>query len=591
MSLRAKFTVLFIGLAVLPLVGIGVFDYVRSTRAVRELVGRQVEEISAKSANDLKDSYSLIVSDLMLFAENAETQGMYAAYTSGDSARIAVARRRADAYLRDAWEVLGAPYRGIEFYNENGELLYRLTSLTDQFDNGLPGRQGIAQSRLLTLTQPIRKDESDVEVGVLSATVSPDAILPYESLETRFGGSGYSVVIDRSTGRVLYHPRHAYWQQSLARVSEESGWDIDPSQFERESGTLVYHENDTVRVASFVSLSSPPWTFLSSGSPREFGDPFLKMRAWNLALVASITLVVILVFSILSGRATRSLEVLAQAADEVGAGNYEPSLPKAGGDEVGRLSAAFRLMVGKIRETLEQIEQSRQMAAIGEFASQIAHEIRNPLTSLKLNLQGLDRDVRDGMISEDSSVPIDICLREVQRLDRVVGGVLTLARPHDENGTSFAAHEVLNECIDMLRAQFGETGILVSMDLRADSDMIQGNREDIKSAVLNLLLNAAQEMPSGGEIILASETVQTADGKNALSISIVDTGPGVSDEVRESIFRPFFSTKSEGTGLGLSVALRIAEAHGGTLHLAPAGKGQSGAVFVVVLPCASEDMS
>ena len=133
---------------------------------------------------------------------------------------------------------------------------------------------------------------------------------------------------------------------------------------------------------------------------------------------------------------------LTEAADRVGAGDLSPELPEDGEDEVGRLTRAFRVMVDRVRESLRQMEASRQMAAVGQFASQISHEIRNPLTSMNLNLQGLRREVESGKIPADSSRPVELCLKEVQRLDRVVRGVLNLARPPSEDMMPCSLHGV-----------------------------------------------------------------------------------------------------------------------------------------------------
>ena len=133
-------------------------------------------------------------------------------------------------------------------------------------------------------------------------------------------------------------------------------------------------------------------------------------------------------FLVLLWRSTRSLGMLTVAADAVGRGNLEPELPRAGGDEVGRLASAFHIMTRRVRETMADIERSRQMAAVGQFASQIAHEIRNPLTSIKLNLQKLERAARAGRMPGESERPLEITLREIDRLDRVVHGVLQLGR-------------------------------------------------------------------------------------------------------------------------------------------------------------------
>ena len=138
----------------------------------------------------------------------------------------------------------------------------------------------------------------------------------------------------------------------------------------RQMGTLVvYRESDSTRVASFASVLDPPWTVVSSGAVEEFAAPFARAGLMNLVLVLTVTSVAAGAFILLTRRGTRSLEALTAAADQVGTGNCAPDLPAAGRDEVGRLTAAFGLMVAKVRDMVREIETSRHMAAVGAFAA------------------------------------------------------------------------------------------------------------------------------------------------------------------------------------------------------------------------------
>ena len=410
MSLRTRFIALFTLLAVIPLVGVGVFSYVRSMRAVEALVATQVEEIARNAARQVGERYVLHESNLLLLAENAETQGLYEAQSTGDSAQVQAALSTAAPYLDYAWQVFGGAYEWIELRHRNGEVLYRMGEGPGGPAPGLGDPASSDGSGRLPLRETIFDPEGSGEIGVVVAAIVADAVLPYEALETRFGSSGYSVVVDRATGRVLYHPRHAYWRRTLGELAGPEGWDIDLSLFDGPEGTLTYREADSTRVAFFESLDSPPWTVLATASVNEFGAPFASTRAANLALILVLTLAVAAAYALLTRRATRSLVALTEAADRVGAGDLDPELPEEGGDEVGRLTKAFRVMVGRVRESLQQMETSRQMAAVGQFASQISHEIRNPLTSMKLNLQGLRRDVESGRIPPESARPVELCL-------------------------------------------------------------------------------------------------------------------------------------------------------------------------------------
>ncbi|MGD8699315.1 MAG: ATP-binding protein [Gemmatimonadales bacterium] len=585
MSLRAKFLALFAAFAVLPLIAIGVFDYIYSMRALEALIATQVDEIATRAAAELRGSYALRQSELLLLADNAETQRLYQALGGDDAGTRNAALAGADSYLRQAWNVLGHSYGWIEFRDADGATVYRLPPGNEDRTIDFDEAQVPYPSNWMTVERPIYDAAGSGPIGTLHAALDLESLLPYEQLAARFGETGYSTVVDRSRGIVVYHPSHAYRDQSLNALTGSDGWDIDPKTIDSNRGQFSYREGDTTRVAAFASLAQPPWTMIASGSVAEFAAPFHRMRTRILALILVVAVAVATVFTWMTRRETRSLLALTAAADQVGAGNFTPPLPPAAVGEVGRLTDAFGLMVAKLRETLRQIEASRQMAVVGEFASQVSHEIRNPLTSLKLNLQSLDRDVRAGHIPEQSARPIEIALREIERLEQVVSGVLSLGRPRSTARAAASMHEVLNDALELMQAQLDQQRIDVQVDYRADDDVVVANAEEVKAAFLNLFLNGAEAMPDGGTLRIGTTRLERP---GRVEIRVADEGPGISDALREEIFRPFYSTKEKGTGLGLSLALRTVEEHGGALAVAEPATAGSGAEFVVTLPLEAE---
>ncbi len=578
MSLRTKLIAFFFLLAVAPLAAIGVLGYLRSTRALHALLERQTAEVAERVAAELRDRFASRESDLLLLAENAETQRLYEVHARGDETAFAAARAAADAYLRAAWSQMARSYEQVTFRDTANAVLYRLGE-TGPVESGLA-------ARALTMRKPI-VDQRARPVGSLVATVRREALLPTDVLESRFGRSGYTMVIDRATGEVVYHPSHAFTRRSAVSLLGPSGWDVDTARLSRPRGTLGYREADTTRVAAFVSLAEPPWTVISSGAVEEFSAPFVRARAVDLVLVMLVAATVAAGSIALTRRATRSLEALTAAADEVGAGNLAPSLPAAGRDEVGRLSGAFGLMVGRVREMLREIEARRHMAAVGEFASQLSHEIRNPLTSIKLNLQRLERDVAARALPTEAQAPLGICLREIERLDRVVRGVLALGRERPARRVPCALHEIVGDALAVVRAQLDQQRVSVETGFRAAGDRVLGEPEHLKAVFLNLFLNAAEAMPTGGRLLVSTESAGApGDGAALIRVRVADTGGGIRPEMRQQIFTPFYSTKSSGTGFGLPLALRTIEEHGGRLELD--GDAPTGAAFVVELPLAAE---
>ena len=225
------------------------------------------------------------------------------------------------------------------------------------------------------------------------------------------------------------------------------------------------------------------------------------------------------------------------------------------------------------------------MAVIGEFASRLSHEVRNPLTSVKLNLQRIERHAARGRLPEECLGPLEISLSEINRLDGVVQGVLGLARAGAPATDPCSVHEVLRRAVAALEFQLGGSAIEIERDLKATRDTILANAEALQGVFLNLFLNAADAMPEGGRIsVFTRDFPDSNEGPGWIQVEVHDEGPGVPPDLADRIFEPFFSTKSEGTGFGLSVASSTVADHGGTLRLEPPVEGGKGAVFVIELP-------
>lgn len=587
MTLRTRMLLFFTGLAVLPLLTLGAIAYVQSLQAVRQLLATETTTIAARVATESADHYARYQSDLALLADNVETRRIFRAHYSGQDDSWPSAHPEADAYIRRVWELFGISYHWIELRDTAGEAVISLgESRTDRVGADDLGQRSAGAG--IRFARPIRDGSGSARLGEVVAVARLDQVLPMEALAQAFGRSGYSVILDRPKDQVVYHPRRSQLQAPASSLLGPDGWDVDRDRLAADSGSFTFRLADSTRVASFVNLETPPWTILATSAVAEFAGPFTRTRHLQLALLLLVTVAVFLAFVLLTGRATRSLGRLTAAADAVAAGDYAPVLPPAGSDEVGRLAAAFGVMVARVDETLRRVRESRHMAAVGEFASRLSHEIRNPLTSIKLNLQRLERHADRGRLPTECISPLVTSLEEVQRLDRVVRAALGMARLRPLARDPCSLHAVVARALAALHPQLEQQGISVAEDLAANRDIVMGDAEALKGVFLNLFLNAAEAMVEGGALRISSEVgAKTGGGVAMIRVRVADQGPGVSPEVAERIFEPFFSTKGEGTGFGLPLALSTVEDHGGALRLEKPTTGGTGAVFVVELPLAT----
>ena len=572
-SLRHRVLLLFAILAVGPLLALGVLDDLHARRAVERIILARTEASARRAADLIRDRYALVESDALLLSDNAETQGLFAVLAGGDSTRIAAARSSADTFVRTLWARNGSSYRSLEVRDARGRVLLRQMAGNDFTAYG-------TEDTLPPVVQPVGRADTGDRRGDVVLHPRVSTLLPAQLNGFGFGQSGYLLVIDSSARRVLYDSRRP---GLTASVDEAIGTAAarDVSAVPRGGRVMRYAERDSTRLASTAFVDGLGWTVLSSAAIPEFTAGVTSTRIRDLALVIALATGVAIAFTVLVGRSTRSLEQLTLAAGAVGRGDLAPRLPPASEDEVGTLSAAFDQMLGRIGTMMREIEVSRQLAVLGEFSAQLSHEIRNPLTSLKLNLQGLARDVRRGNLPERAGVPLDTCLREVNRLDHVVRGVLELARPRSTARAVCGVHALLERVVGVHTAQLEASGITVEREFGAARDAVSGDAEQLVGLFTNLVVNAIDAQPAGGRLLLLTDSDDAQ-----MRILVADDGPGVSAELSDRMFRPFVSGKATGTGLGLPMALNTAREHGGSLEFSGTPAGFAGAAFRVTLPLA-----
>jgi len=220
-----------------------------------------------------------------------------------------------------------------------------------------------------------------------------------------------------------------------------------------------------------------------------------------------------------------------------------------------------------------------QYAEISQLAGGLAHEIRNPLSTLSLNLDLLAEDFQDAETPRDRRVlkRVERLQHEVQRLYGIVENFLRFARVQDLKLEPTDVNEVVDELRDFYEPNAASRGIVIRTQFAADLPLGLIDVDLFKQALLNLVLNADHAMPSGGELILTTRR----EGP-WIVLDVIDTGLGMTDEVRTRIFDAFFSTRSAGSGLGLPTTRKIVESHGGTIHVrSDPGKGSQ---FTIRLP-------
>ena len=306
-----------------------------------------------------------------------------------------------------------------------------------------------------------------------------------------------------------------------------------------------------------TSLQDPAIDLVVSAPVTSFAEPFESAGRRGLAGLAAVLGIVLIVTTLLTRQTTQSLRSLADAA----AGIAQVSTTASCRCIVTTKSAGWRRPSTPCREacaTLDELAQRQSFAAVGEFAASLAHEVRNPLTSIRLDSQRLEERLAGDPRQIDA---VTRALRAVVRLDATVSGALRVARSGHLTRERLDVREPIDTAIKDIELECRARGVELTRNGSAPNTTIERDRSALHQLFLNLLLNAAQAIDSGGTIHVAIEGVE-----DHVIVNVSDTGGGISADVRRRMFEPLFSTKPQGSGLGLPIAERIVAGHGATLH-------------------------
>jgi signal transduction histidine kinase len=273
----------------------------------------------------------------------------------------------------------------------------------------------------------------------------------------------------------------------------------------------------------------------------------------------------IIVSLILADQYTDPIKRIARAAKEIAEGKLVKIRESKRKDEIGVLIGSFNEMVEKLRERKdleEKLKKTEQLSMIGQLASGIAHEVRNPLNFLSLSIGHIKERLREERIGQGDDITnlLDGLTKEIYRVNDMINNFLSLGKPITLNKDWVTADVLMDDILSGIKDKVPE-GITVSAE-GADMQMrIYCDRDCMRMSLINLVLNAVQAIEESGNVTVR---FQEEDGRYAVSVK--DTGKGIAAEDIEKVFEPYYSTKKFGIGLGLAITRRFVEEHGGTVR-------------------------
>ncbi len=362
--------------------------------------------------------------------------------------------------------------------------------------------------------------------------------------------------------RYLGDLRRAY--AAHARLADRIFRAYDSKQYRRALGLMEHDVENIALPALDQAVASLHRALYASSFERVMAQAqSFERTAQMVSLLAVLTTfgAGLLIFLWLSRGLVRPINALVEATREVGQGNLDIQGLPVSRDEIGELASAFSGMVQRIKHFQTQIVETEQMASIGATAVAVAHGLRNPLASVRALAQV-------ALVEHESFPAVNESLHEiiaeVDRLNARISHLLTFAVPARLHPVSADLNDVIERVVADFQ-QIKPQQVVFALHLDPGLPSVQLDTVHMKEVLREIVLNALEAMPDGGDVRVATKRGEGPEGRPILILEVADTGRGIAVEALPHVFEPFYTTRADGTGLGLSIVRRLVEQQGGTV--------------------------
>jgi signal transduction histidine kinase len=543
-SFRARFLLVVFGAAVVPLALIGVWLTQSVVRAGENLLRSELDQSLDKISTGVVGRWIYRRGDLELFTKNEVAVRVLASggpsALTGDDAE----------YLAQLFASVSQTIPAFEYRDATGAVRWASPAASvdarppepradvmDALGQPVDSRGRGAMGPTMTVSLPISDTPGGTRLGEVVAQLSLAALMPIDS-SVRLPNGARLQWVERASGQSMLP---AFAPGSVLGLHRFTSMDVD-------------------WIAVHRALADPAIDLILAAPLDAYVQPFESVARTGVITLAVVAVLVLVLSGFLTTRLTGSLERLAVAADAVAGGDLTHRVDGRGAAEVGRVAAAFNSMTESLRRTLAELSKRQALAAAGEFAVSLSHEVRNGLTAVRVDLQRAEEKTPEGAPARPL---IARALENVKRLDGTVSGSLRVARSGRTPRRRLDLRPVAAAAAQRAESTFTEHGSTLGPVTGAGTPTwVLGDAIALEQLLLNLLLNSAQAMGPGGRASLTMEI----DGAD-VCVVVTDSGGGISAGDLEHVLDPFFSTKEDGTGLGLPIARQIAAAHGGSLTI------------------------
>jgi len=345
-----------------------------------------------------------------------------------------------------------------------------------------------------------------------------------------------------------------------------------------------------IEVPIFVPRSQRRWGSIKIGlSMRDMLAENRKTRLMMVLIGCGGLMIGILGATLLAKRITDPIKKLVDGTVKISKGDFSQKIDIDSQDEIGNLARSFNEMSRQLQLAKKRMEaasrkliQAEKLASIGRVSASIAHEIRNPLTSVKLNIQKLLEGNRLDKIERDH---LDISQEGIGQIENFIKEMLNFTRVSELNLNRFSIEQIMDESVKMMTDSLELKKAVLEKNYQEGLPQLRVDGDRLRQVFLNVLRNACEAIDEEGKINISISLLEERPGKS-IRIEIFDDGCGIPEKDWENIFEPFYTTKSSGIGLGLANARKIVEQHKGSIRIKK--KEGRGANFEIIIPCEEE---
>jgi len=417
-------------------------------------------------------------------------------------------------------------------------------------------------------------------VGMLWAEIDLKAV--WTLVDSSVVGENSEAFIFRADGQFIAHSER---KKVLERLSFEEK-DILSAVIDGRSGHKIYANSAGLEIiAAFAAIPEEKWgAVIQQPASEAFAAARLLRLQIFLLMIGSIIGAAIIAAAY-TRQIVKPVDQVIEGIERIAQGDLSQRILRRGRDELSRLAIHFNVMAAKLLKSQKRLKRSERLETLNKMASVLSHEIRNPLNSMVINLQLLRREFGK---AEMDAAKLEhfhrILSAEIRRVDDLVSHFLMLARPPKLEKSPHQIGELLDNLIKVEVPEVLPKGIRVIRRYRSPHLWLNLDANKIYQVFLNIFLNAVQAMPGGGRLIVRLDKYTRRNNERERDyavISFTDTGKGIRPENLPKIFDFYFSTKKDGTGIGLAIALQIIEKHGGTIRVkSMVGRGSRFSIFL-----------